>query len=230
MLLVGLGGGSLVKSFDRTGWSIDAVEIDPVVVEVAYEFFGLEPREARVYTMDGRQYLLTHEKTYDLVILDAFGSSSIPFHLVTREAFGLIKERLAPGGVLAINIEARHWFDKIVRALGITLHRHFEHVRALPLSEPRTAFGNLVILASDRELDFPEGMLGRPSEFLDDPYWHWVVVTRNHAWDNRFDPRIPGGVPILTDELNPVDVWAEEINLEARRELHSDRDWARRTY
>ena len=42
---------------------------------------------------------------------------------------------------------------------------------------------------------------------------------RIHAWDNRFEPD-DSDAPILTDDLNPVDLWAEEINLAARRELH----------
>jgi hypothetical protein len=113
--------------------------------------------------------------------------------------------------------------------MGATLKTSFEHVLALPLAEPRDAFGNLVLVASNRELDLPEAALGRPSEFLDDHYWHWAVVTRNHAWDNRFDPAPEGGV-VLTDDLNPVDLWAEDINLEARRRLHRDYDWKEIAY
>ena len=61
--------------------------------------------------------------------------------------------------------------------------------------------------------------LGRPIEFADvDPYEHWVVLQRNHAWANRFIPNTEG-IEILTDDLNPVDIWSEEINLAARRAL-----------
>lgn len=49
LLLVGLGGGSLVKNFAREGWEVDAVEIDPVVTEVAFKHFGLEASEARIF-------------------------------------------------------------------------------------------------------------------------------------------------------------------------------------
>ena len=66
MLLVGLGGGSVVKNYVREGWQVDAVEIDPVVTCVAREYFGFEDTEAQVYEMDGRQFLITHEKKYDL--------------------------------------------------------------------------------------------------------------------------------------------------------------------
>jgi hypothetical protein len=62
-------------------------------------------------------------------------------------------------------------------------------------------------------------MLGAPRDYLPEPYMHWVVVQRNHAWDNRFVPDT-SGAPILTDDLNPVDLWAERINRVARKELH----------
>jgi len=83
--LVGLGGGSVAKSYAHTGWDVDAVEIDPEIAAVARQHFGLTDDEAHVFLMDGRRYFRTTPETYDLVILDAFGSSSIPFHLVTRE-------------------------------------------------------------------------------------------------------------------------------------------------
>jgi predicted membrane-bound spermidine synthase len=230
MLLMGLGGGSIAKSYAESNWSVDVVEIDPTVVEVAHEYFGLTDDEASVTTMDGRQYLITHDAKYDLIVLDAFGSSSIPFHLVTQEAFGLVKEHLNPGGILAINIEADGWHDTLVRSLGKTLHEHFSQVLALPLAEPRNAFGNLVLIATNRDaVEFPEGMLGRPYDFLGEEYLHDVVVARNHAWDNRFEPDTEG-VPVLTDDLNPVGLWAEKINRKARQILHGDYGWKALAY
>lgn len=212
MLLVGLGGGSVVKNFAANDWKVDAVEIDPVVTQLAYEYFGLRRNEARVYDMDGRQYLISHDKNYDLIIMDAFGSSSIPFHLVTVEAFGLIRSRLSPNGIFAMNIEAVGWDDIVVTALAATVQQQFEHVLVLPIAEPPDQLGNLVILASDRELklnrDLPE-VQGRFSANYD----------RNHAWDNRFE--VDGeGVQVLTDDLNPIDIMTERINLVARRQLH----------
>ncbi len=48
---------------------------------------------------------------------------------------------------------------------------------------------------------------------------HWYVLQSFHAWFNRYRPDTSGAF-VLTDERNPVDVWAEEINRVARRELH----------
>lgn len=211
-LLIGLGGGSVVKSFVRDGWKIDAVEIDPVVTQMAYEFFGLEKSEARVYEMDGREFLIRNSKKYDLIIMDAFGSSSIPFHLVTTEAFGLIRSRLNAAGVFAMNIEAVGWDDIIVRSLAATVNQQFRHTLVLPIAEPPDQLGNLIILASDDSLTL-ENDPPTPD------YRFSAEYDRAHAWDNRFivDTTV---VQILTDELNPIDIWAERVNLVARRNLH----------
>jgi spermidine synthase len=212
VLLVGLGGGSVVKRFAREGWRVNAVEIDPVVTRVAREHFGLENAEAAVYNMDGRLFLATTGETFDLVIMDAFGSSSIPFQLVTREAFALIRSRLAPNGILAMNIESTEWHDILVHSLAATTQAVFAHAVVLPMAEPPNTLGNLVLLASDRPLELeydPPVPMDRFS----------AEYHRAHAWDNRF--RVdPEGVPVLTDDHNPVDVWAERVNLTARRRLH----------
>lgn len=221
MLLIGLGGGSIVKNFAQNGWAVDAVEIDPVVTEAAREYFGLDPSEAEIFHMDGRRFLFNRERKYDLIIMDAFGSSSIPFHLVTEESFGLIASRLKEDGILAINIEAIGWKDQIVKSLTTTLKRHFNEVVALPISEPPNTLGNIVLLASRRQhLAFPDQMLARPIDYLRDPYMHWYILQMNHAWDNRFVPETDRNF-ILTDDLNPVDLRAEEINNIARKQLHT---------
>jgi spermidine synthase len=211
MLLVGLGGGSIAKSYAREGWKVNAVEIDPAVVRLAKEHFGFEEADADVHVMDGRQFLLVHDRAWDVIVMDAFGSSSIPFHLVTEEAFGLARSRLAPDGILAVNIHAVGWHDGIVASMAATIGRHFEHVSVLPIAEPPDELGNIILLASGRELTLEE-------EFPVPDYRFSPEYDRAHAWDNRFEADI-AGAPVLTDDLNPVDVWSERINLASRKAL-----------
>jgi spermidine synthase len=218
MLLVGLGGGSLAKNWAAQEWAVEAIEIDPVVADMASRYFGLEPHESTVHITDGRRFLLRTEKRYETIILDAFGSSSIPFHLTTIEVFGLLRSRLTKDGVLAINVECVGWQDPLVQSLALTLRREFEQVLALPCSEPPDAVGNVLLLAANRALAFPEDWLGRPGDFLEDDYLRWSVVQRNHAWDNRYVPATQKAV-LLTDDQNPSDLWSERINLAVRYKL-----------
>jgi spermidine synthase len=147
--------------------------------------------------------------------MDAFGSSSIPFHLVTAEAFALIASRLKPDGVLVINIETLGWYHILVRSLAATLKKSFSQVLALPTHPSSERIGNIIILASNRELKLSliEG------DITDLNYVSAPAYLQNLAWHSRFTPDIREA-PVLTDDLNPVDIWAEAINLVARRDLH----------
>ena len=86
---------------------IDAVEVDPAVVRVAYQYFDFVPGPAtRVFEEDGRVFAKRMGKRgtrYDLVMLDAFDHEYIPEHLLTREFLQEIKGLLAERGVLAAN-------------------------------------------------------------------------------------------------------------------------------
>src|SRR6185436_3717180 len=113
LLLLGLGGGGTAEVFSRRGWSVDAVEIDPEIPALARRFFGLKAQHAHVFIDEGRRFLKRSRDRYDVILFDAFGSASIPFHLVTREAFAEAKARLAPGGILALNVETVGWQDPL---------------------------------------------------------------------------------------------------------------------
>ena len=218
MLLVGLGGGGTAQVFARRGWKVDAVEIDSTVVRMAAQYFRMRPFHANVIVADGRQYLRSTRERYEVIFFDAFGSASIPFHLVTREAYAEARARLAPGGILVLNVETEGWQDPLAHALVATLRTQFRNVVALPTSEPPNALGNIVIMASDRALEVPEEALGDPVMALEDEDEHFRIVARHHAWENRYDP---SRGRVLTDDWNPSDLRAEAINLAARKWLRT---------
>ena len=220
-LLLGLGGGIVARDFHEDGWTIESVEIDERVADLALRHFSLPPLHS-THIQDARRFLVEDERTWDLIMMDAFGSSSIPFHLVTREMFELTERRLAEDGVLAINVECREWHDPLVHALAATLRTSFTHVWALPIAEPPDTLGNLILVATNRDgFEFPEERLGDMEEAMQsgDHAWHWAVVQQNHAWDNRFEAGNDRGL-VLTDDRSPVELWSEQVNLEARRGLH----------
>jgi spermidine synthase len=217
MLLIGLGGGSLMKQYAKDGWIVDAVEIDPKVIDLASRYFSLKPSDGTITEADGRQFLASTENMYDVVLLDAFGSSSIPFHLVTKEAFGLMAAHLNSKGIFALNVESIGWTDPIVMALGATLKEEFKNVFVLPIEEPPDKFGNLILMASNGALE-PRREPER-NETLDPDWRFGAGYQRVHAWDNHFIPDTKNSV-VLTDDLNPIDLRAETLNLAARIGLH----------
>jgi spermidine synthase len=107
VLLVGLGGASLPKFFQKQfpDIKLDIIEIDPDVVKVCQEWFEFKPaKNTRVLTMDGRMYLKQAKETYDVILLDAYAGDRIPFHLTTMEFNALVKSHLKPGGLMATNL------------------------------------------------------------------------------------------------------------------------------
>ncbi len=108
VLMVGLGGGALSNFlFARLpGVEIDAVDIDPEVVRMARTYFQVpdHPRY-RTHVGDGRLFVEQHRKPdTDLLILDAFRGTSVPFHLRTTAFYRACRSRLRPRGALVANL------------------------------------------------------------------------------------------------------------------------------
>jgi len=112
VLMIGLGGGiftSLLRRHYPNLW-IDAVEIDPVVVEAAKDFFGVcEDDRFRIHVEDGEKFVRKTLHSYDLVLLDAYGGEGIPQEIVSPAFFDAVKRILSGSGVAVLNLwdEAR---------------------------------------------------------------------------------------------------------------------------
>ena len=107
ILMIGLGGGSISTYYGRAmpDVHIDTVELDQRVIDVAKQFFALrETPRMRYLAYDGRVFLNRNKELYDLILLDAYRGGYVPFHLLTREFYTLVKSRLTPGGAVASNL------------------------------------------------------------------------------------------------------------------------------
>jgi spermidine synthase len=141
ILEIGFGGG-------RTAWylhrslpevPIVSAEIDPVVVDLSRKYFGIrdEPN-FKVDNEDGRQFLTHATGRFDMILLDAYHGPFVPFHMLTKEFYGLVAGRLAEGGVVLQNLDPDSaLFDSVVRTMATV----FSQVDIYP------AEGNAVIVA-----------------------------------------------------------------------------------
>ena len=93
----------LQKYQDKT---IDVVEIDEKMTQIAEEQFGLNTKDERlkIYTQDGRSYLNYSENKYDTILIDAFKGLNAPFELTTYEALIHAKNMLNDNGIVLTNI------------------------------------------------------------------------------------------------------------------------------
>ncbi len=109
---IGLGAGT-IATYGAPGQRMTFFEIDADMVRIARDpalFTFLTDSAARIETVvgDGRLMLAKlPPASFDLLVLDAFSSDSIPAHLLTREALRMYADRLRTGGVLAVHISNR---------------------------------------------------------------------------------------------------------------------------
>jgi spermidine synthase len=122
ILMLGLGGGSISAYLGRfmPDAVITTVEIDPGVITAAKTYFGVRETDRMHYRAgDGRVFLNRNSDLYDLILLDAYRGGYVPFHLLTREFYALVRQRLAPGGAAAFNVhDGSKLYASTVKTLG----------------------------------------------------------------------------------------------------------------
>jgi spermidine synthase len=125
---------------------IDGVELDPAVSRVGRRWFemGATPR-LTVHDADARPFLRSTDDRYDLIVVDAYHQPYVPFYLATREFFRLARERLAPGGIVALNVAAVPDDKRLVEAVGRTVAAELPQV----LEWPALRFNTIVLGLTD---------------------------------------------------------------------------------
>lgn len=161
-LAIGLGGGTVVKRMwrDYPEMRVDAVELDPDVVDVAQRFFALpEDERIRVFVDDGRHFLETRSGVYDIVIVDVFDDDLVPAQLTDDSFMRTLRDRLATDGVVTYNFMGVVAGDgsEPFRALRRALSNAWGQVRVFVVNEGvQSGMKNLILLASDAPLTVDE--------------------------------------------------------------------------
>jgi SAM-dependent methyltransferase len=180
--VVGLGTGTLA-AFGRAGDLYRFYEINPQVVDIANkEFTFLGDSGAKIEHVLGDARLSMEREppqNYDLLVIDAFSSDSIPVHLITREALAVYLRHVKPGGVIAFHVTNR--FLDLAPVVKRIAGEHDLHV---------------ALISDDAE----DSDLARTD---------WALVTRNRAFLDRPEiaqyvgeiESIPG-LRVWTDDFN----------------------------
>ncbi|KAJ3337348.1 hypothetical protein HDU93_001206 [Gonapodya sp. JEL0774] len=163
-LVIGLGVGTAAKGLAKLGVRVDAVEIDPAVVDMAREFFALDSANVTVRVRDGRESLQRGPRgIYDYVAHDVFTGGDAPARLVSVEAMLGVRRVLKKDGVLTLNIVAFQpspTFTSVASTLAYT----FPYVRCFRDNTPGSSpdgLRNYIFLASAHPLNL------RPASALD---------------------------------------------------------------
>ncbi|SEH46575.1 Spermidine synthase [Halopenitus malekzadehii] len=202
VLFIGGGGFTgpkrFVEEYDAT---VDVVEIDPEVIDVAKQYFDVEESEQlRIHNDDGRRYLRNTNETYDLIVLDAYKKDKVPFQLTTKEFMELSNDRLSDDGMVFANVISAPSgpASRFYRAEYATMNAVYPTVYSFP-----TAGGgviqNIEMVATKNATVVTEETLRERNERRD-----IGIDLSAEIGDYRTEENV-GDAPVLRDDYAPVD-------------------------
>jgi spermidine synthase len=201
VLVIGLGGGTVPAALQALlpAATLDCVEIDPAVADVATKFFRFQPAgNTTLHFQDGRVFVKRAARKgarYDLIILDAFDHMYVPEHLLTKEFLREVRALLSPGGVVAANTFSTSRLYDSESATYSAVFGPFFNLKS----------DNRVIFATTGDLPDRE-FLRRNAAALDarlrrfgaDSGTLLPMFSRDVTW--------PSGTRILTDQYSPANL------------------------
>lgn len=211
LLVLGMGAGGSIQASRAVApeIEIDAVEIDPEVVRVAGEFFGLPQNDPklRVHIADARPWLAEHAAKRDLVNIDLFqGGPYVPFYLTTVEFFQLVRSRMADGGLLMVNVYDASPRQELLQAMGATMRQVFPSLERL--SRPD---GNQILFAFAEKHALAD-TVARLKEGAG-PGWAQDREQMAAGEIVEFEPR--AGAVIFTDDRAPIEEMTRRMLVES---------------
>jgi spermidine synthase len=130
-LLLGLGGGDVVTVLTKqhTNKLITAVEIEPGVVEVAGEYFGMIPSaKLSIVTADAERFMERNKEQYDLAVVDLYSGDGVPKFVESAKFLENVRAALSLRGTIVINY-ASHSFGRVeFEGFETTLRKIFARV------------------------------------------------------------------------------------------------------
>lgn len=148
ILLLGLGGGSLVKQLTGQGFSVEACELDKRIAYVARNYFYIN-KDVKITVDDARHFIKTCSQKYDVIIFDTFKGEDPPNHVFTTESLAEAKKLLNKDGIIFVNSMGYidHKIGKAMRSIYKTFIAAGFKVEVLP-TEANPDQRNLLFHAS----------------------------------------------------------------------------------
>lgn len=200
--IVGLAGGTVARQITEVfgeDVQIDGFEIDPEIIAVGKEFFGMTMLNLNAIAQDGRWGLEHADKDYDLIVIDAYRPPYIPWHMTTLEFFQIAAERLSDNGVVAINVGRAEEDRRLIEVLCATMGEVFVSVHVMDV--PNTY--NSIIYATVQKTT----MIDLEHNFMDlygKETTHELLISAIYNSLNYATVTPQGGM-VYTDERAPVE-------------------------
>lgn len=213
--IIGLAGGTVAQRMDQiygAGVKIDGVEIDPKIVEVARQFFNLDASHVNVIVQDGRYYMRTTNKRYDVIAADAYHQPYIPFQLTTQEFFREAYDHLNDNGTFIVNAGRSNTDFRLVNVISDTMRSVFPNVYLI--NTP--AFTNTMVIGTKNPTTLANFAANINAVRETDPNSALVTLGDAAIKDGHLREAVPGP-QIFTDDLAPVEDLIDRILLDYAR-------------
>lgn len=225
--LLGSAVGTIPKQFLAIygdDMRIDAVEIDPKIIDIGRTYFAMEDQTTpnyTVYAQDARYWLATAGQHYDIIGMDAYHQPYIPFHLTTVEFFREARAHLTERGVMVVNAGRPPSGNlRIEQTIATTMREVFPQVFLLDTRLPRSASALVIGVnqpVGDGVANFKANALqmsiGSPLRTVMD----WAIY-EGHYPVREFQPQQTTIKP-FTDDHAPVEQLIDSIIMGEVREL-----------
>lgn len=205
ILVIGLGAGTMPTVFRQLfpKATVESLEIDPVVVTMAKQYFAFrETSKNVVHTIDARVFVkraARKNKQYDLIIVDAFNGEYIPEHLMTKEFFEEVKAILSPNGVLASNTFTSSRLAQYETETYLSVFRPILQMKASESENRVFVFAQQKSLLSEENLK--QGAEKFASAFKKyDVLPQWLLAQKT-VIDREANDKL-----LLTDQFSPVNI------------------------
>jgi len=199
--IIGLAAGTTARQATEVFGSIpiDGYEIDPAIIEVGEQYFGMTMPNLNAYAKDGRWGLFTSEEKYTLIGVDAYRPPYIPWHLTTQEFFQITKEHLTDHGTLVINVGRSPTDRSLIDALVTTLRTVFPSVHVMDIPN---SF-NSMVYATVLPTTF-EDLVRNYAAMREDPQVHPLLLSSIERVILYTQP-LPEPTVVFTDDQAPVE-------------------------
>jgi predicted membrane-bound spermidine synthase len=138
--ILGNAAGTTSRAYEQffPSTRVDGVEIDAELSEIGRRWFDMNNPRLHLYHEDARPFLRRIDARYDVISVDAYRQPYIPFYLTTVEFFETVRDRLAPGGVLIVNVGHPEGQDGLEKVLSATISEVFPHLMRDPIEDTNT--------------------------------------------------------------------------------------------
>jgi predicted membrane-bound spermidine synthase len=201
LAIVGLAAGTSAAQYTKIYGPIpiEGYEIDPAIIEIGREYFGMTEPNLEALAVDGRWGLAHSRRTFSVVAIDAYRPPYIPPHLTTLEFFQTVRDRLDSDGVVTINVARLPDDRRLIDGLAATIQAVFPsvYVADVPMSMNSILFATVRPTTIQNLLDNYRDLKtagAAPPELL--TVLEWTIMNLQPT---------PSGGTVFTDDRAPIE-------------------------